>query len=178
MISEWGVTPLLQQGDAKIQGGSSPTMISEWGVTPLLQQGDAKIQGGSTPTMISEWGVTPLSATEWFKNTRWCISHYDFRMGCDPPPLSATGWFILEKSFPPNNNNNNNNPNNNNNWDRSMTCRPSAAGKKNNFNQGNSSIFFPVLCSPVFVPQMVGGVTPPGLVTSKVSVRQLEAMET
>ena len=124
--------------------------------------------------MISEWGVTPPpSATGWCKK-RWLISHYDFGMKRDPP------FFYLGKKFPPppNNNNNNNNPNNNNNWDRSMTCRPSAAGKKNNFNQGNSSIFFPVLCSPVFVPQMVGGVTPPGLVTSKVSVRQLEAMET
>ncbi len=26
------------------------------------------------------------------KNTRWFISHYDFRMGCDPPS-SAAGWF-------------------------------------------------------------------------------------
>ena len=44
----------------KEQGGSSPTMISEWGVTPLLQQGGSKIQGGSSPTLISDWGVTPL----------------------------------------------------------------------------------------------------------------------
>ncbi len=29
MISEWGKTPLLQQGGSKIQGGSSPTMISD-----------------------------------------------------------------------------------------------------------------------------------------------------
>ncbi len=47
----------------KEQGGSSPTMISEWGVTPLLQQGGSKIQGGSSPTLISDWGVTPPSPT-------------------------------------------------------------------------------------------------------------------
>ena len=50
----------------KEQGGSSLTVISEWGVTPLLQQGGSKIQGGSSPTMISEWGVTP-PPTGWFK---------------------------------------------------------------------------------------------------------------
>ncbi len=26
-------------------------------------------------------------------NTRWFMSHYEFRMECDPLPLSATGWF-------------------------------------------------------------------------------------
>ncbi len=50
--------------------------------------------------MISEWGVTPLSATGWFKNTRWRISHYDFRMGCDPPPF-GNRVVHLRKKFPP-----------------------------------------------------------------------------
>ncbi len=82
----------------KIQGGSSPTMISEWGVTPLLQQ------GGSSPTMISEWGVTPLLQQGGLKNTRWFISHYDIRMGCDAVPPFATGLFKvvhLRKKSPP-----------------------------------------------------------------------------
>ncbi len=45
--------------------------------------------------MISEWGVThtPPSATEWFENTKWFISHYDFRMGCDTHTSSATELF-------------------------------------------------------------------------------------
>ncbi len=30
---------------------------------------------------------------------RWFISHYDFRMGCDPPPLSATGWLKNTRWF-------------------------------------------------------------------------------
>ncbi len=34
--------------------------------------------------MISEWGVTPLSATGWFKNTRWFILDKKF-------PSSAAG---------------------------------------------------------------------------------------
>ncbi len=161
----------------KIQSGSSPTMISGWRGTPLWQ-GDkntvwfishydfrigcdpltgwqkykvvhlilwfqneegppfnrvTKIQGGSSPAMISEWRGTPLWQGD--KNTGWFISCYDFRMKRDPP---LTGWqkyrvvhlplWIQNEEGPPwkvvSNNNNNNNR------DLSMTCRPTAAGKK------------------------------------------------
>ncbi len=110
----------------------------EWGVTIPFQR------GGPSRTMISEWGVSPLPQKGGSKNTRWFISHYDFRMGCDPP--SPTGWFQKYKVFHltlwfqnggwallclflkvvSSSNNNNNNTNNR---DLSMTCRPSAAGK-------------------------------------------------
>ncbi len=51
--------------------------------------------------MISEWGVTHLPQQGGSKNTRRFISHYDFRMGCDPPPLLQL-WFkkIKGGSFP------------------------------------------------------------------------------
>ncbi len=62
-------------------------------------------QNGVWPSPLQQGGS---------KNTRWFISQLDFTMGCDPPPPIC----------------NNNKLNNNNNWDRSMTCRPSAAGKK------------------------------------------------
>ena len=53
-----------------------------------------KDQGRLSFTMISEWGVTPPPLLQGdSKNTRWLISHYDFRMGCEPPPHSTTGWF-------------------------------------------------------------------------------------
>ncbi len=73
------------------------TMIFEWGVTPLLQQGGSK----NTRWFISHYDFRigcepPPSVTVWFKNTRWFISHYDFRMGCDHHP-SATGWFKFKK---------------------------------------------------------------------------------
>ena len=77
-----GCDPRLQDDTFKIQSGSSPTMILEWGVTPP-PRGCLKIQSGSSPTMLSEWGVT--SAPTWcLRNTKWFISHYDFRMGCHP----------------------------------------------------------------------------------------------
>ncbi len=34
--------------------------------------------------MILEWNVTTLPQQGGSKNTRWFISHYDFRMGGDP----------------------------------------------------------------------------------------------
>ncbi len=155
MISEWGVTPLVVK-----KGGSHPILKSYWKMNHLVpsmwnhrewttykhtwtryrispiwfQNGVwppfpnrvvAKIQGGSSHTMISEWGVTPPppSSTGWFQKIKG---------GLFPTMISewrGTPLFsILEKSSPPPNNNDN--PNNNNNWDRSMTCRPSAAGKK------------------------------------------------
>ncbi len=40
-------------------------------------------------------------------------------------------------------------------------------------NRPTCTILFSLLCSPEFTPQMVGGEGPPGLVTLKVSVRQL-----
>ncbi len=55
----------------------------------------AQIQGGSCHTNNSEWGAIPipLLLQGGSKNTRWFISHYDFRMGCDtpPPPLLQQG---------------------------------------------------------------------------------------
>ncbi len=40
--------------------------------------------------MISEWGVTPfLNRVD--KNTRWFISHYDFKMGCESHPHMGKG---------------------------------------------------------------------------------------
>ncbi len=115
-ISKWRGTPLYHPpfvGCNRVVQKYMMVHLQLWfqnGVgPPFSNRVVQKLQGGSSPTMISEWGVTP--------------------------PF-ATGWFKVEKSFPPNNNNNNNNkPNNNNNWDHSMTCRPSAAGK-------NSKSFF------------------------------------
>ena len=37
----------------KEQGGPFHTLISEWGVTQLLQQGGSKMQGGSSSTFFS-----------------------------------------------------------------------------------------------------------------------------
>ncbi len=56
--------------------------------------------------MISEWGVTlPSLCNRVVKNTRWFISHYDFRMGCDHSPFMEQGgskntwWFISDSDF-------------------------------------------------------------------------------
>ncbi len=106
--------------------------------------------------MISEWGMNPPSPTGWLKNTRWFISHYDFEMGCDPPPFPKrvvinTRWLIsplllmCEKCPPPPYHNN---PNNNN-WDNSMTCRPSAAGKKGRIESCREGKIFSSIFSAV-----------------------------
>ncbi len=66
------------------------------------------MQGGSKNTrwFISNYdfriGCDPPSATEQggSKNTRWFISHYDFRMGCDTPPLQQGGSKIQGGSSP------------------------------------------------------------------------------
>ncbi len=61
------------------QGGSSLTMILEWGVTlPFLKQ------GGHTPF----WNHSERWATNILPGPKIGFPHYDFRMGCDPPPKS------------------------------------------------------------------------------------------
>ncbi len=86
-------------------GGStpSPSASSEawvfcqakWTCTESVEQAKTwkvKERSWNGVTATATVGIAP---TGWFKNTRWFISHYDFRMGCDPHPsiqLGDTIW--------------------------------------------------------------------------------------
>ncbi len=88
MISEWCVTPPSATAWFKEYKVVHLPLLFQNGVwPPFCNNVVQKIQGCSSPIIISEWGVTPLLQQRGSKNTRWFISHYDFRMGCDPPLL-------------------------------------------------------------------------------------------
>ncbi len=99
----------LRQDITKRTGGSS-----EWGVTPLLQQGGSKIQGGSSPTMISECGVTPLLGKPFLKVASYSNNNNNnsnLSMTCRPSAavkksfcqtilsLAFTQWIAVQAYF-------------------------------------------------------------------------------
>ncbi len=65
-----------------------------------LRQGISKRTRGFISHYDFRMGCDPPSPTGWFKITRWFISHYDFRMGCDPPPLQQGDSKIQGGSSP------------------------------------------------------------------------------